>query len=148
MYYIVYCILSTDWVTIRTVTLCTHESKRITNAFQGSCPLCRAIMDIVSKPRVWNYNTEAVSFESRPTFEIQGSGRAAIPALLRPNWVPVLSPRLVLGFRRRTLRGMFPDIEEYTSASAIGTLLEHIRIYPALRIGTHSPGWFGGCWCQ
>ena len=34
----------------------------------------------VPKPRVWNHNTEAVSFESWPPFKVQGSGRNAILA--------------------------------------------------------------------
>ena len=56
----------------------------------GPRPLCRA-MDIVSKPHIWNHSTGAVSFECWPPSEIQGSGRAAIPAT-SIQLVPMSSP--------------------------------------------------------
>ena len=76
----------------------------------GPHPLCRD-MDIVSKPHIWNHNTGVVSFECWPPSEIQGSGKAAIPAT-SIQLVPMSSPYLGFEFHRRTLGGRFLDIEQ------------------------------------
>ena len=44
----------------------------------------RRVADIVSKPRIWNHNAEAISFEAQPPDQIMGTGKDHNPGCFWP----------------------------------------------------------------
>ena len=65
-----------NWIRWPSVRVhCAHTSiQSIFNELSGPRPLHR-VVDIVSKPRTWNRNATAVSFENQPTPQITGDGK-------------------------------------------------------------------------